>query len=194
MEERYIFTDVDGVLLDMNKAYWEGVSKVLGKKVWGANPHWDYRQTAGMSKEQEDKVWEHIWATPLNLYSTAQAMIGYLESRRIGVMACSVRPPGPARDAALRDFPKLKMPWHAYDSHKSKADAILRMKDNFAKVLYLEDKWDSADDMAREGVDTFLIDAPYNSSKDLDVRYKRIQRWELPHAVRTWLKGEEYGG
>jgi hypothetical protein len=188
MEKRYIFTDVDGVLLDMNVAYWEGVSKVVGNPVWGANLHWDYRQTAGLSREQEDEVWKHIWDTPLELYEAAESILDYLRKSKVSVIACSVRPEGPAKAAAGRDFPKLGIPYGCFETHEEKAKYIRKRRKG--KTLYLEDKWDAADDMARFGIDTFLIDAPYNRSKDLDVKYKRVNRWEMPYEVRKWVRDE----
>jgi hypothetical protein len=176
MEKRYIFTDVDGVLLDMNVAYWEGVSKVVGKPAWG--------------REQEDEVWKHIWVTPLELYEAAESILDYLRKSKVSVIACSVRPEGPAKAAAGRDFPKLGIPYGCFETHEEKAEYIRNKVWSREKALYLEDKWDAADDMARFGIDTFLIDAPYNRSKDLDVKYKRVNRWEMPYEVRKWVRDE----
>jgi hypothetical protein len=194
MGGKIICTDVDGVLLDMNTAYWEGVSKALGKQVWGPNPHWDYRQTAGVGKQAEALIWNHIWSTPLEVYNSAGDTLKYCQSQRVRMLACSVRPEGPAKEAAKRDFPKLGIPWTTFETHQDKAEFILRTSRSFERCLYLEDKWDSADDMAREGVDTYLIHAGYNVSKDLDVYYTRIYPHEMLQAVKMWLRGEKYEG
>lgn len=191
---KQIFTDVDGVLLNMNRAFWEALSAVTGADQYGAVQYWDYRQVAGITPETHDKLWEQIWNIPLEPYEYVPTLVRECTRNHIWICACSARPTGPAKDAALRDFPQLNIPYTTFESHEAKADFIKRMwetSDKDTDTLYIEDKWDAAEEAARLGVETFLVNRAYNLSKDIETRYKRVYPELLPMSVLKWARGED---
>lgn len=191
--EKKIYTDVDGVLLNMNKAFWGAVQKVVGP-AWGTVEHWDYRQTAGISEQKEKEVWKEIWNTPLELFPCGRDIVEYIRKNEIPAMAVSVRPEGEAFKAAKRDFHKLRMDWQTFGSHKTKEAFVLRRAEfDPGEILYIEDNWGMADRVSRAGVKTILVNQPYNSSKDLDVKYIRLLHHEVAPYIHAWVNEEVYG-
>ena len=191
MRRKQIFSDVDGVLLNMDQSYWRALGKVTGKEVYGAVHPWDYRQVAGISKEDYDLLWAEMWKIPEKPYGYVEDLIKFCRSNRIWMCACSVRPEGPPLDAAMRDFPQLGIPYTTFSTHKTKAEFIYRMFENAdddTDTLYIEDRWESADEMSRKGVRTLLVDRSHNQSKDIGVEYVRVFPHELKQAVYRWTR------
>lgn len=60
--------DVDGVLADFNGRFIERIISVVGKDLFPPRPFdipmWQYPTHYGYTKEEETKVWEHIFADP----------------------------------------------------------------------------------------------------------------------------------
>ena len=188
MSRKMVFTDVDGVLLNMNEAFWRSVSEVVDKPSYGVVHHWDYRQVAGLCRSDELAVWRRIWDTPLVIYEDAEELIDYCLKHKIRMVACSVRPEGPAKEAALRDFPRLNIPFTTFETHKTKTDFVLRMGESWDDdFVYVEDHWETADIVSRNSIKTYLIDTPYNSSRDLTTKYERTPRHDLIRRLNTWF-------
>lgn len=163
--------DVDGVLANFNESYIELIKKETGialPKPDATYPdQWHYERAGGVTREQENRIWEEIKST--QFWGTLQPMAGALDALRrlnalrfTGVQSYFITS-RPGRMAKF--YTEMWLKFHGMDMPTV---VIADDKGSVAKGIvldvFVDDKPENIQDVAATTARTrvYLIDQPYN--------------------------------
>lgn len=163
MSPKPIFaTDVDGVLLNIWKPYFEYIKKQYGTKFGVGDINcWNHFEQFGFDSKESEQLWKLIWNTPAIPFPGAKKFIRELQRMGFEVVGVSNRPKGwhTCRQAAHRDFPQLGMDRYLLVDNDPKSKTLNQLPASY----FIEDKPSNA---IEAGVNSkakvFLFDRPWN--------------------------------
>lgn len=178
-----IGVDVDGVLADFNSSFINLVIAETGVDLFPKRPFdiptWNYPEYYGYTAQQTSDVWEKIKRDPyfwslLPGYPLTRASLEYLNWRqsecRDDVYFITARPGQTAKQQTefwLRESGAVN-PTVLISDKKGACAVALELN------CYIDDRLENANDVAREGVRTFLMDRPWNKTPGLGWGIQRV--------------------
>jgi 5'' nucleotidase, deoxy (Pyrimidine), cytosolic type C protein (NT5C). len=167
---RTFAVDVDSVLLDITGPMVRHFqSRYPEHEVYREMvQHWSIETSYGVSKEEVDEMWGHIFAEPSPSEEGAEEFIHRLKGDGWRVVAVTARIPK-FQPALIRDVKRFALDDLIFTHDK---ETELR---KLAPEGFIDDKIQHCHEAARAGVPrVFLLDQPWNYSMDLHVPYERV--------------------
>lgn len=200
MKNKYILTDVDGVLLDWLATF--DLWMRLNGFAYANNKAYRVKERFNIPEDSEDlvrKFNESELISNLGSFRDAKFFVG--ELNKLGYRFIVITSQTNDYDSQIRRIGNLKQvfgdvfeEFHILDTGADKDGILTRLRDQYEGCYWIEDKPENADAGANLGYDSILIKHDHNNDYDGPARV--VRRWSeiyeiivgKPHSVFSALK------